>query len=215
MSLRGVLFDFSDTLFHIRHAPRILDLLGPEANADLADIEAILEQIWATSSTPEELSQGRDLSPEAHRWCWTDLFRPFDRLSPGLAEKVYAEISNPEAWSPYPDTVATLEGLGQRDIPIGVVSDIGWDIRAVFARFDLDTLISTWVLSFEHGREKPDPGLFHSGCAGLGTIPAETLMVGDNVQRDGGAASAGLTALILPRYQERKDRGLRTVLNFV
>ncbi len=215
MRLRAVLFDFSDTLFHIHHAPRILDLLEPDSNVDLVDIESILEQVWVESSTPEEQAKGRDLSPEAHRQCWTDLFRPFDRLSPGLPERVYAEISNPEAWSAYPDTIETLETLSRRGIPIGVVSDIGWDIRAVFTRFGLESLISAWVLSFEHGREKPDPRLFHAGCTGLGTTPAETLMVGDNVQRDGGAASAGLTALTLPRYQGNHDRGLRTVLDLL
>jgi len=183
-----------------------------QRHAHLADVESILEEVWDRSSTPEEQAKGRDLSPEAHRRCWTDLFHPFDRLSPGLPERVYAEISNPEAWSAYPDTIETLRQLNRRGIPIGVVSDIGWDIRTVFARFGLEPLVSAWVLSFEHGLEKPDPRLFHAGCAGLGTTPAETLMVGDNVHRDGGAASAGLTSLILPRHRGNDDRGLRAVL---
>ncbi len=215
MRLRAVLFDFSDTLFHIHHAQRIRDLLDPGAEVDAAAIDSILDAVWAASATPAEQAKGRDLSPEAHRRCWTELFRPFDRLAPGLAERMYTEISNPGAWSPYPDTIDTIERLHGRGVPLGVVSDIGWDIRAVFARFGLEPLVSAWVLSFEHGLEKPDPRLFHAGCAGLGTAAAQTLMVGDNVERDGGAASAGLTALTLPRYGGDGDRGLRTVLDLV
>ena len=215
MPLRAVLFDFSDTLFHIEHGPRVLELAGAEADTSLAEVERLLEEVWAASSQPEELAKGRDLSPEAHRRCWTELFRPFDRLSPGLAERIYADISSPGSWSAYPETVEVLEALHRRDVPIGIVSDIGWDIRAVLARFGLQPLVAQWVLSFEQHREKPDPHLFHTGCAGLGTTPADTLMVGDSVHRDGGAASAGLTALTLPRYRGTGERGLRTVLDLV
>jgi HAD superfamily hydrolase (TIGR01509 family) len=209
------LFDFSDTLFHIEHAPRILNLAGADANVSEAKVEIILEDVWAASATPDEQAKGRDLSPEAHQRCWTELFRPFDRLSPGLAELIYADITDPQSWSAFPETVEVVEQLAQRGIPIGVVSDIGWDIRAVFARFGLEPLVTEWVLSFEQRREKPDPRLFHTGCAGLGVAPSETLMVGDNVVRDGGAASAGLTALTLPRYRGTGERGLRAVLNLV
>ncbi|MEM7274735.1 MAG: HAD family hydrolase [Actinomycetota bacterium] len=213
MPLRAVLFDFSETLFHLPHAERILDMVGPEVA--VTEIEALLEQVRAASSTPEELAKGRDLSPEAHRHCWTELFRPFDRLAPGLAGRIYADISDPGSWHPYPETIEVLETLERRGVPIGVVSDIGWDIRTVFDRFGVRSLVATWVLSFEQGREKPDPALFLAGCAGLGTSPAETLMVGDNVERDGGAAATGLTALTLPRHRGTGERGLRPVLDLV
>lgn len=215
MPLQAVLFDFSDTLFHIRHGPRILELVDRNVDVSLDEIEKILEQVRAASSTPEQEAKGRDLSPEAHRQCWTDLFRPFDRLSPGLSELIYADISSPTSWAAYPETIEVLEQLNQRGVPVGIVSDIGWDIRAVFARFRLEPLVAEWVLSYEQRREKPDPQLFHAGCAGLGTAPADTLMVGDNVHRDGGAAAAGLTALLLPRYQGSGERGLRAVLSLV
>lgn len=39
MHYQAVLFDFSDTLFHTDHAPRILDLIEPNAKVDLAVVE--------------------------------------------------------------------------------------------------------------------------------------------------------------------------------
>lgn len=225
MDLRAVLFDFSDTLFHIRSTERILDLInqkvdptGPEAGTDTvsrADVESVLAEVRTRSKSPEELAKGRDRSPQAHRRCWTELYRPFDRFSPDLAERIYADISSPESWSPYPETVEVINQLHWRGVPIGVVSDIGWDIRSVFQRFELRPHIGAWVLSYEHGLEKPDPRLFNAGCTELGSAPAETLMVGDSVHRDGGGAAAGLTALTLPPYQGSGERGLRVVLDML
>ena len=101
------------------------------------------------------------------------------------------------------------------DIPIGVVSDIGWDVHPVFEHFRADVFITTWVLSYEHGTEKPDPYLFELGCQGLGSAPGRTLMVGDSVEKDAGAAKAGLTALTLPAHSGTGERGLRNALKLM
>lgn len=215
MRLCSVLFDFNDTLFHIDRATRILDLVGQDADVQSTDVMAVLEEVRTRSLSIEEMAKGRDLSAAAHRRCWTELFRPFDHFSSGLSERIYADISSPAAWSAYPETVEILEQLHSRGVSIGIVSDIGWDVRTVFSKFGVEALVDAWVLSFEHGFEKPDPRLFHAACAGLGSVPAETLMVGDSVLRDAGAASAGLTALTLPPYSGSGERGLRPVLTMV
>ncbi|WP_326662532.1 HAD-IA family hydrolase [Streptomyces canus] len=72
-----------------------------------------------------------------------------------------------------------------------------------------DALIHTCVISYEQGREKPDPHLFLKACAGLGTDPRATLMVGDNPIRDGGAAACGLRTY-MPRGRTA-DRCLTAV----
>lgn len=97
-------------------------------------------------------------------------------------------------------------------VPIGVVSDIGWDLRPIFEHYGAAGFVSTWVLSFEHGTEKPDAHMFELGCQGLGSAPGRTLMVGDSVEKDAGAARAGLTALTLPTHSGIGDRGLRHAL---
>lgn len=74
---------------------------------------------------------------------------------------------------------------------MGVVSNIGWDLRPVFRAHGLDRYVDTYVLSYEHGIRKPDTRLFSAACAALGADPAETPMVGDDRHAGGGAASLG------------------------
>jgi putative hydrolase of the HAD superfamily len=97
----------------------------------------------------------------------------------------------PAAWQPYPDAAEVLRALRERGVPVGVVSNIGWDPRPVFRAHGLDRWIDVYVLSYEHGVQKPDPQLFSVACEALGADPRRTVMVGDDRRADGGAAALG------------------------
>lgn len=84
-----------------------------------------------------------------------------------------------------------LRALHERGIGVAVVSNIGWDPRPVFRAHGLDPFVDAYVLSYEHGVQKPDPRLFSVACAALGADPRRTLMVGDSREADGGAAALG------------------------
>lgn len=75
-------------------------------------------------------------------------------------------------------------------------------------------MIDTCVISYEQGREKPDPQLFPKACADLGTDPRATLMVGDNPVRNG-AAACGLRTFIRPAETRTGERGPADVLRMV
>ena len=158
-----------------------------------------------------ELAKRRDSSAEAHRRCWTELYRPFDALAPDadppLSVHIYNDSPNPEGWRPYSDTVPVLCALAEAGIPIGVVTDIGWDVRPVFNAHGAGSFVGAFVQSFEEGTEKPDPVMFLAACNRLGVPPSRTLMVGDSITKDGGAAAAGLTVHVVPRWAG-SDRGL-------
>lgn len=99
---------------------------------------------------------------------------------------------------------------------MGVVSNIGWDLRPVFRAHGLDPYVDVYVLSYEHGVQKPDPRLFKTACTALGVEPRDVLMVGDDRRADGGAAALGCGVHFvdhLPAAQ-RPD-GLRPVLDLV
>jgi HAD superfamily hydrolase (TIGR01493 family) len=213
----GVLFDFGHTLFDTIAPEECMDQFRDASGADVDPFEFASE--WETirqrSREPEELAKGRDLSTDLHRRCWLELLTPLDALASGLAEFVYSFECSPKGWRPYPDTTAVLEELHRREIPVGVVSDCGWDIRAVFAAYELQELVASFDLSYEHRACKPDPRLFESACGALGVDPAQTLMVGDSWLTDGGAAAMGITALILPARDRRASPALASVFDLI
>lgn len=219
--VRAVLFDFSNTIFQMidletwlrrvgaasgRHA--LLD--APGAVAEISD------QLRAAFRLPSvvALQEGRDLSSEQHRLAMRGWWEQVDFLR-GAEEAAYGELTAPDAWVPYPDTEPVLRALRERGLRIAVVSDFAWDLRTHLAHHGLDALIDTCVISYEQGREKPDPQLFLKACADLGADPRATLMVGDNPVRDGGAAACGLRTYILPAEHRTGERGLTDVLRLV
>jgi putative hydrolase of the HAD superfamily len=116
------------------------------------------------------------------------------------AEKdaLYACMTDTDAWRPYPDTLAVVRALAEGGVPVGVVSNIGWDIRPAFRRAGADSAIHSFVLSFEHGVAKPDPAVYRLGCAALTTPCERVLFVGDNTATTRAAVGAGLPAYLLP-----------------
>jgi HAD superfamily hydrolase (TIGR01509 family) len=211
--LQAVLFDWGDTLFHAPHAPEVIVSFARSAGVPMSEARAreLWDEIWAAGKTPEEIAKGRDLSPDAHRSVWTDLFAGLDRVAPGLSRAVYERVMDPHSWVPYADTRATLEAVRQRGLKVGVVSNVPADLRPVFAKHGLDRLVDSYTHSFEVGAEKPDPAIFLAAAKSLGVKPSETLMVGDH-EVDRGAERAGMRVFILPAEFEGDVRGLDRVV---
>jgi putative hydrolase of the HAD superfamily len=220
--IKGVLFDFSGTLFRIAPARAWLDGALAELGLELTEAEAAalaerLEQAGALpgGANPQELPQElrqlwaeRDLDGERHRAAYTGLTALAGPLpDQRMADTLYERHKHPESWRPYPDTEAVLKELRRRDIPVGVVSNIGWDLRPIFRHHGMDHLVDAYVLSYEHGAQKPDPRLFRVGCEALGLAPDEVLMVGDDTSADGGATALGCAFLPVDHrpVEERPD----------
>ena len=212
-AVRAVLFDFSGTLFQIAtYADRIRTALGRPV--DEAEMDLLLGGLEAGLSDPAvvEAQRARDVSARAHRHAFTTWYASVPELA-AVAEVLYEQLRSPEHWVPYADTGATLARLADGGLALGVVSDVGWDLRATFAHHGLDRFFSSWVHSYEHHSEKPDPLLFRHACRELGVGPSEALMVGDHPAKDGGAAGAGLRAYVLPAGASPGSwRGLHAVV---
>lgn len=163
-------------------------------------IPAHLAEVWAD----------RDLSEFAHRAAYTGLAATVDAGIDGLAEAVYERVLTPEGWVVYLDAVSTIAALREAGVAVGVLSNIGFDIRPHLAAWGLADVPVT--LSYEVGLIKPDPKIFLRACGGLGADPERTLMVGDT-PADAGAVHAGLRALILPSAAPGRANGLSAALN--
>ncbi|HWO63703.1 MAG TPA: HAD-IA family hydrolase [Umezawaea sp.] len=202
----GVLFDFSGTLFDDR------SVLDP-ARDSVGD--ETITRVLSVVDSPEGIAarQGCDVSRERHRAVWTALISEAGPYSKEVVGAIYRALTDPAAWRPYPDTARVITALHDRGTKVGVVSNIGWDIRPALADAGVLDLLDTVVLSCEHGVEKPDPALFTLACDKLDLAPASVLFVGDDPLKDGAAAKVGMPVYLLPTERSAtRDRGLDAVL---
>ncbi len=213
----GVLFDFGNTLF--AHAPLALTIgasahrLGLEIAQD--DLVALADRIDSAAMTPEELAHPRDLDEAVWKQRWQLLYGIADELAPGLGEAINASMHAPDEWIPYPRAAATLHSLHEGGLAVGIVSNTGWDVRAVFAEHAMLAAVTSFTLSYEAGFVKPDHRIFEAACESLGLGPQQVMMVGDDPHADSGAVRAGIPTLLLPTRPPRVDNGVGEVLRLV
>ncbi|MEW2632922.1 HAD-IA family hydrolase [Streptomyces sp. NPDC048389] len=230
MMIRTVLFDFSGTLFRVESTRDWLRAVLGDRGLSVTGDEAArwAERLAAAGALPggpppqripdhlAELWSLRDMDMERHRATYTGLARQVPLPDQGLYDALYDRHMTPAAWSPYPDAAKVLRGLRERGVGVGVVSNIGWDLRPVFRDHGFDALVDTYTLSFEHGVQKPDARLFRSACEGLGSDPREVLMVGDDRRADGGAAELGCAVHFVDHLPvHERPRGLLPVLGLI
>ncbi|WP_328396986.1 HAD family hydrolase [Nocardia sp. NBC_00416] len=216
MAIRGVLFDFSGTLFRFEPVldgvvDRSGERLTGKQHAEV--MRRMTAPVGRPGGLPEELSEdwdNRDLDPALHRALYSAVLRG---SGVGNPDYLYDQLVSPESWAPYPDTGAALGVLAAAAIPVAVVSNIAWDIRAVFEYRGVADQVAAYVLSYVEGMVKPDPRLFAIACERVGVVPSDVLMIGDSAEADGGAAEIGCAfALVDPVAGDRRPRALIDVL---
>ncbi|WP_411125625.1 HAD family hydrolase [Streptomyces sp. x-19] len=207
----------------------------PLTDDEIARLAGALERAGALpgggspTTVPEALRplwDLRDRDARSHRALYTGLARqvplPHAELyvppdtAPSLYDALYERHRLPDAWLPYPDAAEVLAALHGRGIRVGLLSNIGWDLRPVLRAHGLHRHLSACVLSYEHGLQKPDPRLFTLACKELGVAPARVLMVGDDRTADGGATAIGCGYFPVDHVPvHRRPDGLRPVLKLV
>lgn len=213
--IHGVLFDFSGTLFRFEPGPEWLGAAGEDVRERLTTV--LTSPAMSADHLPPDLADAwarRDLDPDVHRTVYlASLASAGIGLPPEQAEEIYASLTDPGAWQPYPDTAAVLRELRAAGIPVAVVSNIAWDIRTVFRRHGVTELVTEFVLSYVEGVAKPDAKIFAVACQRLGIAPEHALMIGDSPDTDGGATAAGCATVIVdPAPTDERPDGLRAAL---
>ncbi|CRK61173.1 putative hydrolase [Alloactinosynnema sp. L-07] len=197
--MRGVLLDFSGTLFRLElGAAWVRGLTNadgtPVTEAQQAQLLAVFTA-GPSKHLPAEFRADwhrRDLDADTHRTVYLAAMRAAGMdIGPGVAETLYDRVQHPDSWQPYPDTVAALTALRAAGIPVAVVSNIAWEIEPVFAHHGAADLVDTYVLSFVEGVMKPDAKIFQTACERIGVAPEHALMIGDDLSADAGATALG------------------------
>jgi HAD superfamily hydrolase (TIGR01509 family) len=216
----AVLFDFHGTLAQVEEPVAWVQAAAAACGAtlDRPKATALADRLVTAGRAggplphrvPPHLAEHwahRDLYEHSHRAAYTGLAQTVPSDLDGFADALYDRLLGPDGWLPYADTEATLRTLHDARIKVGVVSNIGFDIRPHFAVWGLADLVDAFVLSYEVGRCKPDPAIFLRACAMIGAEPHRTLMVGDS-PADAGAVAAGCAALVLPAAEPGRTNGL-------
>ncbi len=94
------------------------------------------------------------------------------------------------------DDVATCLPALSRRVRIGTLTNGAADLEMIGLAPHFEVSLAAHQL----GTVKPDPAIFHAGCAALGLPPSQVAYVGDDLRLDvEGAQQAGLTALWMNR----------------
>jgi HAD superfamily hydrolase (TIGR01549 family) len=160
----------------------------------------------------EEEAARADVSFEANRELVTRWFRAVG-IEADLAEAAWALNSEPSAWPVYPDASDVVRAIRNRGVKTALVSNFHVDLRPHLIASGIE--LDAYVISFEQGCQKPDPGMFRAALEELGTQPEDALMVGDSLTLDGGAAAIGIDTLLLPVPGEFGPRGLDVILGML
>ena len=214
MTIDGVLFDVDDTLVDTRGAfghalAAVAEVYLPDAADDR--VAAMLrtwradsgghyraytrgemgfvEQRWRRANQLQELHGGRPLSADEFA-AWDEVF----------------EGGFMAAWRAHDDASPLVDLLLAAGIPVGALSNASVAYQEhKLARTGFGGRVPMLVGVDTLGIGKPDPSVFREGARRLGTDPARTAYVGDELDIDAAAAAAaGLVGIWLDRPGGRR-----------
>ncbi len=106
------------------------------------------------------------------------------------------------SWHVFDDVMPALDGLKERGLVIGAVSNWVWQLPELLHSLELVTHFDFIAASARVGFEKPHPGIFNWALERAGVAPEEVVHVGDHVDADvEGARGVGIEGVLIDRSQ--------------
>ena len=203
--ITGVIFDFHGTLVNggdpvgwLADAWRSLDrpgdpvdALGAETAQGAADF---LDRIWEHAHLIDPESS-RDKSPARHREVFDATIERAPGVDAELADALY--LTMPDQWVAYDDAAHVLKTLRAQGIRVGVLSNVGFDLRPVLDRSPLAGAgRRRRSCPYEVGIVKPERRGSSEHTLALIERPApqDALMVGDSWRDDSGRRGSSASA---------------------
>lgn len=131
------------------------------------------------------------------------------------AEALYEQFTR-ESLVPVEGALALLEWLNSRGVRLALVTNCAPDIPRVWSSLAMAPYFHACAFSCVAGVVKPEPAIYRSALAALGTLPAKTLYVGDGSDEElSGAALCGLhPVLVAADLSNTYDSARRDVLQW-
>ncbi|MGW7679515.1 HAD family hydrolase [Kribbella sp. NPDC054772] len=204
--MKAIVFDLDNTLFDHSGAAE-LGLRSWLTDLGVLPTEALVAEWFVI----EEDCFGRflagELTHQGQRRCRLQAFLPLlgrevPETDAELDEIFEGYLKNYlNNWIAYPDARPALEVAKGNGWRIGILTNGSTRQQNLkLQAIGLADLVDAVCCSEELGASKPDPSVYLRTCEALGAQPAETLMIGDNLELDVIAAqAAGLTARHLDR----------------
>lgn len=151
--------------------------------------------------TPEEFKWARRIATTENFNCLTDLM---ERIKPGTQlDSVPYELEIEReiaSVSLFPETKEALGELQKRNFRLGLISNLVTPYKKPFFDLGLERYFQEIVFSSDVGFRKPEPEIYQKMMERLNIIPAQALMIGDNLEADvEGPKSIGMKAVLLDR----------------
>ncbi|MGH9007441.1 MAG: HAD family hydrolase [Acidimicrobiales bacterium] len=214
--IRGVLLDWRGTLVRDPETEWWVEsaLRRLQRDPDPKGVREVVAQLEATEQLPavQAARRSADCSARLHREA-TLLWFSAAGLDSAFAGCLYDLDFDSSAHPYYEDVAPSLAAMKGLGAAVVVVSDIHFDIRVECRDNGLIDLIDDFVLSFEHGAQKPDPKMFELALDRTALDAGSTLMVGDQL-KDAGALAVGIPTLLLP-VESGPIRGLDRVVALI
>ena len=219
--LHAILFDFYDTLGTRAQGAAAIEIEALRSFGYEYSAGAIAEasrRAWAPfdgaldhsahSASAEQYLAWRS---EIDRVWLTEL--GIDPCPEDVLTRVSAASDDPGAYRLFDDVPGALTELRRRGYGLGVVSNWGWELPAIFEHAGLAGALDLLITSARCGYRKPHPEIYRCALRQLALAPSQVLFVGDNPEADiAGPAAAGMRALLIDRT-EVQNGGVGCVAN--
>jgi putative hydrolase of the HAD superfamily len=125
---------------------------------------------------------------------------------------LYEHFTTADAWALYPDARPALEGLRERGLGVGLITNYDTRVYRVIDALGLSALLDSVTIPAVAGAAKPALAIFVHALGRHGIAPREAIYVGDEIGDDyEGARGAGMRAVLIDRGGECKDRRVTVI----
>ena len=113
-------------------------------------------------------------------------------------------------WHVFPEVPAALDGLHERRLIVGAVSNWVWSLPELLHSLELVRRFDFIAASARVGFEKPHPGIFRYALKQAGVRPSQVIHVGDHLDADvEGALRVGIAPVLIDRNQRFRREDVR------
>lgn len=215
--IKTIFFDAADTLFYIREGlGNTYAAVARKHGAENANPEEIKKAFSKYFGTAPPLAFG-GATEEERKGLEKNYWK-------AIVEKVYTELGmfegfeahfdelfevfRSKAWELFPESEEILSALKESGFKLGIISNFDSRVYDVMKDLGIDGYFDVFVISSEAGFAKPHAEIFRIALEKAGTVPSQSLHVGDNLNNDfHSPRTLGIKALLLDREGENETIG--------